>query len=104
MVDGGLISLDVLVEYIDYCNKLTCHNVLCEHGCIETDIKLKVNPKDNSINIKLPSKDSFTKQEYEEGLRKAFQAGAMHYVTEGKIYGQSIDVDKFVEQILNPTI
>ena len=63
----GKMIIDVFVEYIDYCNKLICNNALCEHGCIETDIKLKVNPKDNTINIRTV-KDSFSREEVKQLL------------------------------------
>ncbi len=61
--------------------------------------ELPLKLTNNTINIKTV-KDSFSREEYEIGLRKAFQAGAMHCATEGKIYGQSIGVDKFIEQNL----
>lgn len=92
VADGGLISLDVLVEY-DFCvHAKECMNEcqetksfvgtehegldMCEDGCGQANPTpfVKVN-SDNSINIKLPSKENFTRQEYEAGLREAFRAG-----------------------------
>jgi hypothetical protein len=60
----GNIITNVTVEYEDVCCDIRVNGGLHSPDCCHNSIiQLKVNPKDNTINIKLPKKN-YTREEY----------------------------------------
>lgn len=83
--------VDVLVEY-----EYRHGNSVPYPKTLDGEAVLKVNPKDNTINIK-QAKNSWTQEEVEELCRKSYQQGEIWASPDQS----AIPIEKWIKEILN---